>query len=64
MSDTKVTPDTKTTPMYLDDFSSNGESLSETRALKCQFIKEYGEEKWQELVSRSIRRQHVKRTAQ
>ena len=55
--------DRKGVPQYLSDFSANGESPREQLSLKSAFIKEYGIEKFQELVSRSIRKQSADRTA-
>ncbi len=51
----------KTVPMYLFDFESNGETRKETLALKSAFIKEYGLPAFEQLVSRSIRKQNADR---
>jgi len=51
--------DEKAVPQYLSDFSENGETLKEQLSLKSAFISTYGIEQFQELVSRSIRKQNA-----
>ena len=55
--------DQKAVPQYLSDFSSNGETPKEQLALKSAFINAYGLEKFEDLISRSIRKASAAKTA-